>query len=122
MDHLKLDLDRLKTLNSDLDAIYKEFTGADDFSDTVATATGHNGLAGAVHDFAHAWNEKRPQMQDGVHKMQQKLSTVTDGFTKVDSQLANAMDQLIQQEDQAAAKAKHDAPAQPASHSSSKAN
>src|SRR4051812_36038724 len=116
MDHLKLDLERLKALNSDLDGIYQEFKGADHFSDSVATATGHNGLAGAVHDFAHAWNEKRPQMQDGVHKMQQKLTTVTDGFTKIDSELAQAMDHLIAQEDAAAAKAKQQAPAPSGGH------
>jgi uncharacterized phage infection (PIP) family protein YhgE len=116
MDHLKLDLDRLKALNSDLDGIYQEFKGADDFSDSVATATGHNGLAGAVHDFAHAWNEKRPKMQDGVHKMQQKLTTVTDGFTKIDDELAKAMEHVIAQEDAAAAQAKHPAPAPSGGH------
>ncbi len=113
---LKLDLERLKQLNADLVAIRKEFDGADDFSDTVAHATGHDGLAGAVHDFAHAWNEKRPKMQDGVHKMQQKLTTVTDGFTKIDDELAKAMEHVIAQEDAAAAQAKHPVPASSGGH------
>jgi len=95
---LKLDLDRLKKLNSDLDAIHSEFEKADDFSDTVATATGHNGLAGAVHDFAHAWNEKRPKMSQSVKDLQSKLAGITDGFTQTDTQLAQAMEQVIQQE------------------------
>ena len=95
---LKLDLARLKTLGSDLTAIHKEFVGADDFSDTVATATGHDGLADAVHDFAHAWNEKRPQMAQSVEDVDKKLTTITDGFTKIDQQLAQAMEQVRQQE------------------------
>ena len=99
---LKLDLERLKKLNADLVAIRQEFEGADDFSDTVAHATGHDGLAGAVHDFAHAWNEKRPKMAQSVKDLEQKLSAITDGFTQLDTQLAQSMEQLIQQENAAA--------------------
>lgn len=90
---LKLDLDRLKQLGSDLVAVSAEFGNADDFSDTVAAATGHDGLHDAVHDFAHAWNEKRPEMKDGVDTLQKKLTAITDGFTQLDQQLAQAMEQ-----------------------------
>jgi flagellar capping protein FliD len=95
---IELDLQRMKKLNNDLKAVSSEFGGADDFSDTVATATGHDGLASAVHDFAHAWNKKRPEMKDGVDKLQQKLETVTKGFTDLDNQLAQAMEDARSQE------------------------
>jgi uncharacterized phage infection (PIP) family protein YhgE len=108
---LKLDLERLKKLDSDLKAIVSEFNGADDFSDTVAAATGHDDLHDAVHDFAHAWNEKRPQMTDGVKKLEQKLSAITEGFTKIDTQLAQAMEQVRADE----AKGQNP-PASPANH------
>jgi uncharacterized phage infection (PIP) family protein YhgE len=98
MTDIKLDLDRLKQLNSDLKSVSAEFGGADDFSDTVATATGHDGLHDAVRDFAHKWNEKRPEMQDGVDKLQKKLQAVTDGFTQLDQQLAQAMEQTRSEE------------------------
>ena len=95
---LKLDLDRLKQLNTDLKAVSAEFANADDFSDTVANATGHDGLHDAVRDFAHKWNEKRPEMKDGVDKLQQKLQAITDGFTQIDQQLAQAMEQTRAEE------------------------
>jgi uncharacterized phage infection (PIP) family protein YhgE len=98
MTDIKLDLDRLRQLNSDLKSVSAEFGGADDFSDTVATATGHDGLHDAVRDFAHKWNEKRPEMKDGVDKLQKKLEAITDGFTQLDQQLAQAMEQTRSEE------------------------
>jgi len=89
---VKLDLERLKALSSDLLAIKAEFDSADDFSNTVADATGSDELHGSVTAFAHKWNEKRPQMADSVGKLQQKLQTITDNFTKLDNDLAAAME------------------------------
>src|SRR4051812_28422196 len=97
-DDIKLDLDRLRQLNSDLKAVSAEFGGADDFSDTVATAPGQDGLHDAVRDFAHKGNEKRPEMKDGVDKLQQKLQAITDGFTDLDNQLKAAMEQTRSEE------------------------
>jgi hypothetical protein len=98
MTDLKLDLDRLRQLNSDLLAVSAEFGSADEFSDSVANATGHDGLHDAVRDFAHKWNKKRPEMKDGVVKLQKKLQAITDGFTQLDAQLAKAMEQTRSEE------------------------
>jgi uncharacterized phage infection (PIP) family protein YhgE len=102
---LNLNPDQLRTLHSDLQKIYAEFHGADDFSDTVAVATGHDHLHDSVHDFAHKWNEKRPEMADGVQKLGQKLGMVIDGFTQTDTHLQGQMQQAISQMDQADAEA-----------------
>jgi len=92
MTDLKLDLQLLGQLKSDLDAIVKEFKGADDFSDDVAEATGHDGLGGHVRDFAHKWNDKRKSMTESVEGLEKSVSAVTDGFTKVDDGLAKALE------------------------------
>jgi hypothetical protein len=89
---IKLDLARLKELSDDLKAIYAEFHGADDFSNTVADATGNDHLHDAVRDFAHAWNEKRPKMADAVHTLQMGYDSVTEHFTKLDTDLAAALE------------------------------
>lgn len=89
---IKLDLARLKQLSDDLTAIRNEFKNADDFSDSVSTATGNDDLAGTVHNFAHAWNEKRPEMTDAVEKLQKKYQIVTDNFTKLDHDLAASLE------------------------------
>lgn len=90
---LSLDLEVLRQLKSDLDAIVKEFQGADDFSDTVADATGHDELAGDLHDFAHRWNDKRKKMTGDVQALAQSVAAISDNFTKVDAKLAKALEQ-----------------------------
>jgi hypothetical protein len=89
---LTLDLQLLTQLKEDLTAIVKEFKNADDFSDAVADATGHDGLHGHVRDFAHKWNDKRKKMTGNVEALQKQIGAISDGFTHVDSQLAKALE------------------------------
>ena len=70
MADLVLKLDELVQLRDDLDAVVREFQNADDFSDSVAEATGHDDLHGHVRDFAHKWNEKRSDMTENVKIVQ----------------------------------------------------
>lgn len=88
---LNIDLARLDRLRNDLGAIVKEFQSDDEFSDTVAQATGQARLAGKVRDFAHAWNRKREDMRKNVQGLVTTLGVVTDNFTKVDTDLAKAL-------------------------------
>ncbi|WP_223691847.1 hypothetical protein [Leifsonia poae] len=97
MTDLKLDLELLGQLKSDLESIVAEFTGADDFSDAVAEATGHDGLSGHVRDFAHKWNDKRKKMTESVQTLEQSVGAVTDGFTQVDQGLAKALEDAASQ-------------------------
>lgn len=105
MTDLKLDLDLLGQLKSDLEAIVGEFKGADDFSDAVADATGHDGLSGHVRDFAHKWNDKRKKMTESVESLSKSVAGVTDGFTKVDAGLATALEDAAKSQDYPAAPA-----------------
>ncbi|MHA7985451.1 hypothetical protein ACX9R5_06550 [Rathayibacter sp. CAU 1779] len=89
---LKIDLQRLEQLHEDLAAVVKEFQDADDFSDAVAEATGHDSLAGHVRDFAHKWNEKRKSMTTNVDNVDKAVGAITDGFTQVDDGLAKALE------------------------------
>jgi len=90
---LVLKLDELVQLRDDLDAVVREFHNADDFSDSVADATGHDELAGHVRDFAHKWNEKRKSMTENVENVQKVIAAVADNFTKVDGDLAKALEE-----------------------------
>ena len=93
MSDLVLKLDELIQLRDDLDAVVREFHDADEFSDSVAAATGHDALEGHVRDFAHKWNEKRKSMTDNVSNVQKVIAAVSDNFTKVDGDLAKALDE-----------------------------
>jgi hypothetical protein len=92
MSDLNIDLGRLETLHKDLEAIGAEFKNADDFSDSVADATGDDNLAGHVRDFAHKWNDKRKSMTEKVENLVKSVGSITDGFTKVDTGLAKALE------------------------------
>lgn len=89
---LDLDLTLLHQLRDDLESVVKEFTDADDFSDDVAEATGHDDLSGHVRDFAHKWNDKRKKMTESVEALHQQIGAITDAFTKLDSELAKALE------------------------------
>ena len=86
MADLVLKLDELVQLRDDLDAVVREFQNADDFSDQVAEATGHDSLHDHVRDFAHKWNEKRKEMTENVKNVQQVIAAVADNFVKVDGE------------------------------------
>ncbi|TPW72260.1 hypothetical protein [Schumannella sp. 10F1B-5-1] len=92
MSDLKLDLQLLHQLKDDLEAIVKEFKNAEDFSDGVASATGHDELSGLVHDFAEKWNIKREKMLKNVETLQQQIAAISDNFTSVDKDLAKALE------------------------------
>ena len=91
MPDLKLDLELLQQLKDDLEAIRSEFKVADDFSDDVADATGHDQLGSHVTDFAHKWNDKRKSMTEAVEDLQKSIAAISDGFTQVDAGLAKAL-------------------------------
>jgi uncharacterized protein YukE len=93
MPDLKLDLALLAQLKDDLEAVVQEFKDADDFSDDVAEATGHDGLGGHVRDFAHNWNDKRKAMTGDVEALQGQIASISDGFSKTDEGLAAALEQ-----------------------------
>ncbi|HEY0249374.1 MAG TPA: hypothetical protein VGC45_14055 [Gryllotalpicola sp.] len=88
---LQLDLGRLHELSQDLDGVVSEFEGADKLSDDIAEATGNDELRGKVHDFAHAWNDKRAKMTESVKNLRDQIASVSDGFTQVDDGLAQAL-------------------------------
>lgn len=89
---LVLDLQLIEQLKSDLAAVAKEFTDADDFSNTVADATGHDSLHDHVRDFAHNWNDKRKSMTEDVEALQQQVQAIADGFTDVDESFRKALE------------------------------
>jgi uncharacterized protein YukE len=92
MADLTLDLQLIEQLKSDLSAVAKEFKDADDFSDGVADATGHESLHDHVRDFAHNWNDKRKSMTEDVEALQQQVQAIADGFKDVDEAFRKALE------------------------------
>jgi conjugal transfer/entry exclusion protein len=89
---LKINMDQLRGLASDLKAIADEFKNADNNSEDAADATGDDELRDKVQDFADKWRIKRDEMGGNVTKLQGVIQSVVDTFTQVDSELAKALE------------------------------
>lgn len=89
---LRLELDELRQLTAELAAIAHAFDDAGGLSGSVAEATGDDGLAGHVRDFARTWQAKRQQMAESVQALHRHLEAMTNGFTEVDARLAAAVE------------------------------
>jgi Sec-independent protein translocase protein TatA len=90
---LKINMDQLRGLASDLKAIAGEFKDADNNSEDAADATGDDELRDKVQDFADKWRVKRDEMGGNVTKLQGIIQQVVDTFTQVDDDLAKALEQ-----------------------------
>ena len=93
MSDLKINMDQLRGLASDLKAIADEFKDADNNSEDAASATGDDELRDKVQDFADKWRVKRDEMGGNVTKLQGIIQQVVDTFTQVDDDLAKALEQ-----------------------------
>ena len=91
MPDLRVDLDRMRTVGSDLHRVAGEFEQADVRSDGIADATGHAGLADAVRSFAHSWNDTREEMTGSVRALGDAAAAIADGFGQTDANLAAAL-------------------------------
>lgn len=91
MPDLKIDLESVRAVGTDLGRIATEFESASVRSDRIAEATGHDGLAEAVRSFAHSWDDTREDMLESVRGLGEATSAIADVFEQTDAELAAAM-------------------------------
>ncbi|MEE6272339.1 hypothetical protein [Georgenia wangjunii] len=91
MPDLRIDLEGLRDLGTDLGVVAREFGEANVSSDAVAEATGHPGLAEAVRSFAHGWDDKREDMVAGIEALGEGARAIADAFTDIDNEYAASL-------------------------------
>ncbi|MCA5894542.1 hypothetical protein LEP48_14480 [Isoptericola sp. NEAU-Y5] len=91
MADLRVDLDAVTELGSSLTRVANEFENANTKSDRIAEAVGHEGLAGAVRDFAHSWDDTRGKMTENLRLLADASTQVAQAFTDIDSDLADGI-------------------------------
>ncbi len=91
MDRLILDTAALREAGSALRVVALEFEAANTYSEEVAEAIGHRGLAGAVRAFAHDWDGRRGKMLAGIAKLAQATTGIGEGFEAIDAELGGAL-------------------------------
>ncbi|SDO25366.1 hypothetical protein SAMN05216368_11364 [Cryobacterium flavum] len=82
----------LRGLSDELTIVAQEFNNANTRSDTIAAAVGHSGLAEAVTDFAHGWDDRRSEMVDSIAFLAEGAAGCADTFEDVDNQLAKSIE------------------------------
>jgi hypothetical protein len=88
---IKLDIGHLKQMGTSLGQVANDFENADVYSDGIASATGHDGLAAEVRDFANSWDDKREKMVEGIRGLGEIAAAVADTFKDFDDQYAAAL-------------------------------
>lgn len=94
MADLRIDVAELTASASRAERIASEFSTAERIADeTTAGYTGHDGLAGKVHDFADKWDIARGKLEENLTTIADYLRAVVDTFDDLDTDLAASLEQ-----------------------------
>ncbi|GAA4191089.1 hypothetical protein GCM10022288_21400 [Gryllotalpicola kribbensis] len=91
MPDLRVDVGMYAELGSELGRVATEFADANTNSDRIADAVGHSGLADAVRDFAHQWDDKRKAMTGDIQTLAKFATEIGEGFGQTDQALGDAV-------------------------------
>lgn len=92
MDHVELDLARLEEAGRQLTTVKHELEGADARSEALAESVGHDGLAGALKDFADKWDDTRESMVADIGMLAEAATGISQAFTQLDAEYAAALE------------------------------
>ncbi len=93
---IKLDMDDLTALASDLAAVIDEFEKANSNADSTAEATGSRALADKVRGFASSWDIRRGKMIDDIKVLQQTIQMIAENFQAADEDMARALEEAAE--------------------------
>lgn len=90
--NVRIDYDRLELLAQRLDSGREQLDGTESFTDEVAEATGHDGLAGTVRDFSSSWDAARADLIDQLALVRDYIRAVHDTFRELDRRLGEGVE------------------------------
>lgn len=89
VDTLQVDSTALRSAAKSLFVISAEFSGADNYADSVGACVGHAGLAGRLRAFTDGWRIRRGEIEAQVWGLAEILQTTVDTFEDIDADLAS---------------------------------
>ncbi|GEB95975.1 hypothetical protein [Microbacterium lacticum] len=92
MADLRIDVAELTASASRAERIASEFSTAERIADETAGYSGHDGLAGKVHDFADKWDIARGKLEENLTTIADYLRAVVDTFDDLDTDLAASLE------------------------------
>lgn len=87
MPGLRVSTTELREAGGALRLVSEELLHADARSEDAAAYLGHAGLAAAVHDFAHEWNDRREKMVESITGLAEACTGVDEAFERLDRDL-----------------------------------
>ncbi len=91
MSDLDIDIDLLRETGAALRVVATEFEHANDNSDHAADATGHDGLADRVREFAHNWDDRRGKMLESIAFLAEAGVGIGDTFAEIETELVGCL-------------------------------
>lgn len=91
MSDLIIKADVMDGMRSDLARLQREFENANENSDAVAEAVGHDWLAERVRNFAHNWDNRRKDLVEQLQTVQDNMKEIQDAFEEIDVEFANGL-------------------------------
>jgi WXG100 family type VII secretion target len=89
---LELDMGEIDALRANLTSTQRAFEGVHGLASALdAGVLGHDGLAGAVHDFAHDWEKHRKEIIKNTDDIGEAVTNIDTNFTQVDTDLNSAL-------------------------------
>ena len=89
---VELDLARLNEAGVMLTTVKHEFEQASATSRGLADAVGHDGLAGALIDFADKWDDTREDMVANIGTLAEIAAGISNAFGQLDTEYAAALE------------------------------
>ena len=101
MADLKLDADELRASATRADRIAGDMSSAERIASETAGYTGHDGLAGKVHDFADKWDIARGKLEENLTTIADYLRALVDTFDDLDTNLEASLEESAAREAEA---------------------
>lgn len=84
MTDISLDYAVLRGAVTNLEFIATQFEASADTAAAAAEATGHDGLAGRVRDFADNWDDTRKRFQHAAADLAKSIDEIREAFETFD--------------------------------------
>ncbi|WP_141779361.1 hypothetical protein [Nocardioides albertanoniae] len=95
MADIRLNLDDLQKLWSDLSRVCDQFGQTDGVGVDLIDAVGHDGLADRLEDFGSSWDERREDMVDDLDTVWRGVRLVEQGFRELDAELGDSLEGAV---------------------------
>ena len=94
MADIRLNLDRLESVQVSLTGLARELDQAERFNNAIADASGHAVLGAAVGTFANWWNVRRDELTEELRTISESTRAIHQTFRELDRHMVDQVAQI----------------------------